>query len=169
MRQTATHEYDDTNALTSIVSRNGLLRSFECDSDGRIDLENGEMKNIKSRLSYLALVVLGTVLCLSVIVKVASEKQDWKTKAENVKVGMTLAEVIGVIGVPPGDYANGHDYSTPRVDLPSAPDPGLTEWKSNEGVIAIQLDHFNRVESVSYLPRTDFALWEKTLNWILNL
>jgi hypothetical protein len=73
-------------------------------------------------------------------------------RAEAIQLGMTRAEVIALLGGPPGDYAGGHSVTYVRgcVGEDASGFYDGTNWWGRQGMIQVQFSPDGLVESVGY-------------------
>ena len=75
-------------------------------------------------------------------------------RADAIQVGMTKAEVIALVGGPPGDYAPGEIITYVRgcVGADSSGFYEGTNWWGREGMIQVQFNEQGLVDSVGFYP-----------------
>jgi hypothetical protein len=96
-------------------------------------------------------------ICVVVVLVVLFARDHWllpidQGACDQVQPGMSLAEVEGILGGPPGNYTGlffKHDVSIP---LTVAGSTSRKQWTGTRGVLIVFLDERDRVISSMYFP-----------------
>lgn len=104
----------------------------------------------------LCLALIGAVLLMWLVTEASKPGGRVKTfDVGQIKNGMTIAEVIDILGAPPGDYtSNKSTFNT-----------GDCRWISNEMTIVISFDESRRVRNVQ-IDGHDHGWRSKFFRWV---
>jgi hypothetical protein len=129
---------------------------------------------VRSRVrTWLIVVAAGAVLASAVIVRLASEGSGGcvlrRQQLERVVPGMTRAEVVTLLGGPPGDYRT--DPGRFSVAHHSLYALGFEEWVADEAKAAVWFDPDDRVARVRVCGAIDQhpPLLRRLAGWLLQV
>ena len=112
------------------------------------------------RFFVVGLFVAATALLVSVALNQPSSSLP-KDRIEKLKSGMTKAEVEEIMGMPPGDYTTRRFHSTYK------PAENSLAWWTDEAILDLRFDIFERLVQVNtVLPTPPANWWERLLRFL---
>jgi hypothetical protein len=111
-------------------------------------------RRVRRRALFLCCLTIGA-LCILLFLERPVGKRPRATfcydLAQQIQPGMSYEEVLGVLGIPPGDYRTRPSvYIMPHMDSFSR-NRGWRGWSVDQGRIEIQFNEENRVNRVVYM------------------